>query len=180
MSHSSQELLTKILLFAAESAANDALSIPASPNTANPTAVSGASAAEGASTSHDWMPPGNPDNRNGHNKNKNITHRSAYVNGNSSTSSSMSDFRRRASRAVFAARSVAEQRGIDPHDVETIILRLAKGWIHQSKIGAGTGGEARDIFVGGRGGRGMGDRESVFSKDAREVSEWVDCLTGAV
>lgn len=86
----------------------------------------------------------------------------------------MATFRQKASRALRAARSVADQRGIDPHDVETIILRLAKGWICQPKSGGGGGGRGEGmtagegLFVGG-GVRGSEGRESVFVKDAREV-----------
>ncbi|CAN0550436.1 unnamed protein product [Ectocarpus sp. 12 AP-2014] len=95
----------------------------------------------------------------------------------------MSDFRKRATGALQAARSVADQRGMDPHDVETIIFRLAKNWICQHKVGGGTGGTSghcgapatvvgeRDarMFVGaGLVGGGGGGGESVFVKDARE------------
>lgn len=98
----------------------------------------------------------------------------------------MSDFRKRATGALQAARSVADQRGMDPHDVETIIFRLAKNWICQQKLGGGGGTTMRGhggapaaalsgerdagIFVGGGLGGGGGGGESVFVKDAREVS----------
>lgn len=94
----------------------------------------------------------------------------------------MAAFRQRASRALRAARSVADQRGLDPHDVETIILRLAKGWICQPKSGAGGAGEGRDagVFVGGGGVRGSEGRESVFLKDAREVRDSYRCIICAI
>ncbi|CAM9113704.1 unnamed protein product [Scytosiphon promiscuus] len=97
----------------------------------------------------------------------------------------MSDFRRRATGALRAARSMADQRGMDPHDVETIIFRLAKGWICQQKLGGGGGGGGgggageRDagMFVGA-GLRGGGGGESVFVKDAREERLLEDATLG--
>lgn len=92
----------------------------------------------------------------------------------------MSDFRRKAHRALNAARAIADQRGLDPHDVETIVLRLCKGWICQPKTSGGCSSGSSGLSVGGgRGGtfrglrgRGVGGLcagESVFDKDAREV-----------
>ncbi|CAN0368930.1 unnamed protein product, partial [Ectocarpus sp. 12 AP-2014] len=164
----STELLTELLVVAAEGAADAALALP-------PTSGEGC---HHHSAAAEWM--------------------TATTTGGGSSSSStaaevfavagvgggnMSDFRRRATGALQAARSVADQRGMDPHDVETIIFRLAKNWICQHKLGGGagsTGGHGgapaavageRDagMFVGaGLAGGGGGGGESVFVKDARE------------
>lgn len=88
----------------------------------------------------------------------------------------MSEFRRRATGALRAAKSMADQRGMDPRDVESIIFRLAKGWICQQKPGGGRGGGGvggiggESMFVGAGLRGGGGDGESVFTRDAREVS----------
>lgn len=90
----------------------------------------------------------------------------------------MDDFRRKASRSLRAARMVADERGLDPHDVETVLLRLSKGWINQPKAGAsGAAGVVRvggsgGLFIGGGGRAGMTGAESVFVRDAREVSNF--------
>ncbi|CAM9342286.1 unnamed protein product, partial [Laminaria digitata] len=176
-SSSSKELLTKILLLAAESAAEEALapppptsSTPSSPSTNSnptpfitPTATATPTSAAKARTTADMGAAGAVSLRGG-----GAERLTKCFGGN------MAAFRQRASRALRAARSVADQRGLDPHDVETIILRLAKGWICQPKSGGGGGGgggagEGRGggVFVGG-GVRGSEGRESVFLKDARE------------
>ncbi|CAM9561470.1 unnamed protein product, partial [Ectocarpus sp. 8 AP-2014] len=165
----STELLMELLVVAAESAADAALALP-------PTAGEGG---HHHSAATEWMA-------------------TTTTTGGSSSSSTaaeaveaagfgggnMSDFRRRATGALQAARSVADQRGMDPHDVETIIFRLAKNWICQHKLGGGGGSTSghgggpaavageRDagMFVGAGlvGGGGGGGGESVFVKDARE------------
>ena len=90
----------------------------------------------------------------------------------------MSRFRRRASRALRAANAVADQRGLDPYDLENVVMRLAKGWICQPRSGVGSSGDGGDgdrgsdrvddVFIGGRVG-GARHGESVFVADSREV-----------
>lgn len=149
VSYRSDELLTKILLFAAESAAEDALSLHASEHTETPAASVPDNATTGVQQNHEVGSGSLLEYR---------------------TARNISDFRKSASQAIRAARAVGDQRGLDPHDAETIILRLAKGWICQPKSGSGgvTGDRDIGVFVGA-GGRGAGDGESVFVKDAREV-----------
>lgn len=173
---SSTELLTKILVFAAESAADAALALSSSPGehmstNSETTTMAAAGASESAdarSTSIGWITPQRSGGVGG-----GVTDPAGMGRGEN-----MSDFRRRATGALHAARSMADQRGMDPHDVETIIFRLAKGWICQQKLGAGgaaAGERDAGMFVGAglRGGGGGG--ESVFVKDAREVRARCRC-----
>lgn len=158
---SSQELLTKILVFTAESAADDALKVPL-PAGQSTTTIATATTTTDKSTLALLA--------SGSDAIASLPSASKWI---SRRCGSVSDFRRQASRAVRAAKSVADQRGLDPHDVETLIVRLAKGWICQPKTGAGGRGGGRGggdggIFVGG-GIRGAGEGESVFVRDAREV-----------
>ncbi|CAM9795603.1 unnamed protein product [Ascophyllum nodosum] len=153
LSSSSQELLTKLLLFAAERAAEDALRpSPSTNNTAQD--VHPGQASGTPKTSPNWTVSGVPASR-----------------------SSMSRFRRRASRALRAANAVADQRGLDPYDLENVVMRLAKGWICQPRSGVGSSGDGGDgdrgsdrvddVFIGGRVG-GARHGESVFVADSRE------------
>lgn len=144
-----EELLTKILLFAAEEAADKALGLAGSnPDTNTTTKTSAPSSAV------DWF-----------------SEISVGAGGG------MVDFRRKASRALRAARSVAEQRGLDVRFVESLIVRLSKGWINQPKAaGGGVGGAGgleggRGGLFGGVGGAGVGGAESVFTRDSREVGK---------
>lgn len=167
-------LLTKLLHFAAESAARDALEPSAVPanhgtkllaTTTNNNPVRSQGQASGSSSIAADFISGAP-----------IGH---YKSGG--VSRSMSEFRRRASRALRAARAVVEQRGLDPRDLDAVAKQLAKGWICRPKSGAGGGGleggdmEVGDdredhmgVFIGGMA-KGMGYRESVFVPDPREV-----------
>eukprot|EP00752_Nemacystus_decipiens_P005910 g5342.t1 len=167
----STELLTKILVFAAESAADAALASRSfafeereSLTSASPSTTLNAGPAAAAASTTEWMSSG-------------------AEAGAAAVAGSMSDFRRRATGALRAARAVADQRGMDPHDVETIIFRLAKGWICQQKAGGG-GGSDRDagVFVGaglGAGGvGGGGGADSVFVRDAREERMVEDATLG--
>ncbi len=173
---SSTELLTKILVFAAESAADAALALPASrqdddlgPLAPRPSAVDAVGGGGGGSAG--W-----PSSETGWVSRRPGAAAGAGA-GAAAATGSMSDFRRRATGALRAARSMADQRGMDPHDVETIIFRLAKGWICQQKLGGGGGGDGgvdagAGVFVGAGlrgGGGGGGGGDSVFVRDAREV-----------
>lgn len=170
--HSSHVLLTKLLYFAAETAAQDALepsSVPANhgtkllPTTSNNNDVRSKGQSSGSGPIAADLISGAP------------------IGG---ISRSMSEFRGRASRALRAARAVVEQRGLDPRDLDAVAKQLAKGWICRPKSGAGGGGleggdvevgddreDRMSVFIGGMP-RGMGYRESVFMSDPREVRGW--------
>lgn len=169
-------LLTKLLHFAAETAAQDALepsTVPANhgtklmATTSNNNAVRSHGQSSGSSSITADLISGAPI---GH-------YRSGGV-------SRMYEFRGRASRALRAARAVVEQRGLDPRDLDAVAKQLAKGWICRPKSGAGGGGleggdvevgddreDRMGVFIGGMA-RGMGYRESVFVSDPREVRGW--------
>ena len=181
---SSTGLLTKILVFAAEGAADAALALPAfieedvDQAAAAPNAVSsalfgggggggGGGRAGALASETEWA-------SRRHGAGAGAAAGAGVLAGTGA--GNMSDFRRRATGALRAARSMADQMGIDPHSVQTIIFRLAKGWICQQRLRGGGGGVGADagMFVGAglMRGDGGGGGDSVFVRDAREVG-WV-------
>lgn len=158
-----EELLTKLLLFTAEEATDKALGLAPPTNRNNTT---------------------NNNNHNTYSTSQTVVAASAKDEFSREGISAggegggMFDFRRKASRALRAARSIAEQHGLDVRFVESLLVRLAKAWINQPKAagggGPGGGGAAAGLFAGGSaGGMVLGGAESVFARDAREVGWFV-------